>query len=502
MKVNFIEEISGFSRNIIILCDDKPEDIGKQSFIKKLEDEIKISIAKVIEIQEFEGKFKKMLRVATESNKIRNMLIFSTGALKDFDHKKILELGSNIVVVCQRLRLSSAKLYHSLSCDDHRLKEILFHISFGALLRSYRFDKYKTKKDDKDNKIVYLETIDIPCSKPFQTALEFEKYMHIADGVKLTKDLVSEPPNILNPETFAGICTDLKKYGVEVEVLDEADMRELGMGSLLGVAQGSANTPKLVVMKWLNAEDKTSEPMAFIGKGVTFDTGGLSLKPPSFMIGMKYDMGGAAVVTGLLRTLAARKAKVNVIGAIGLVENMPDGKAQRPDDVVKSMSGQTIEVLNTDAEGRLVLADVLWYIQDKYKPKFMIDLATLTGAIIVSLGREYAGLFSNNDKISEQLFKAGMETNEKVWRFPLAKEYDKLMDSDIADVKNISSDKGGAGSITAAQFLQRFVNNAPWAHLDIAGVTDANKGSNLHSTAATGFGVRLLNHFIEKNYEK
>ena len=501
MKVNFIEEISEFSRNVIILCDDKPEDIGKQAFIKKLEAEIKISIAKVIEVQEFEGKFKKMLRIATESNKIRNILIFSTGALKDFDHKQMLELGGNMVVVCQRLRLSSVKLFHSLNSDVEKLKEVLFNISFGALLRSYRFDKYKTKKDTEDNKAVYLDSIYIPCPRPFQTALEFEKYMHIADGIKLTKDLVSEPPNVLNPETFAEICIDLKKYGVEVEVLDEADMRELGMGSLLGVAQGSANTPKLVVMRWFNAEDKTSEPMAFIGKGVTFDTGGLSLKPPSFMVGMKYDMGGAAVVTGLLRTLAARKAKVNVIGAIGLVENMPSDKAQRPDDVVKSMSGQTIEVSNTDAEGRLVLADVLWYVQGKYKPKFMIDLATLTGAIIMSLGHEYAGLFSNNDKISEQLFKAGIDTDEKVWRFPLSKEYDKMIDSKIADMNNVGSERG-AGSITAAQFLQRFVNNIPWVHLDIAGVTDAKKGSGVHSTAATGFGVRLLNHFIEKNYEK
>lgn len=500
MKINFIEEISEFSRNIIIICDDKPEDIGKQPFIKKLESEIRMSIAKVIEVQEFEGKFKKMLRIATESNKISNILIFSTGALKEFDYKQMLELGGNIVVVCQRLRLSSAKLYHSLGDAGDKLRDILFNISFGMLLRSYRFDKYKTKKDESDKK-VYLASVDIPFEKPFQTALEFEKYVHIADGVKLTKDLVSEPPNVLNPETFAEICTDLKKYGVEVEVLDEADMHELGMGSLLGVAQGSANTPKLVVMRWFNAEDKTSEPMAFIGKGVTFDTGGLSLKPPSFMVGMKYDMGGAAVVTGLLRTLAARKAKVNVIGAIGLVENMPSDKAQRPDDVVKSMSGQTIEVSNTDAEGRLVLADVLWYIQDKYKPKFMIDLATLTGAIIISLGHEYAGLFSNNDKISEQLFKAGIDTDEKVWRFPLSKEYDKMIDSKIADMNNVGSERG-AGSITAAQFLQRFVNNVPWAHLDIAGVTDSKKGSGVHSTAATGFGVRLLNHFIEKNYEK
>ena len=500
MKVHFIKEDSNFSKNIIIICDDKPENIGKQSFIKKLESEINISIAKVIEIQEFKGKFKKMLRIATQSNKIHNILIFSTGALKDFDNKHAIDLGGTIEVVCQRLRVSSAQLFYSLDCEVEKLREVLFNISFGALLRGYRFDKYKTKQDE-DNQKVVLENLEIPCPDPVKANKDFEKYIHIADGVELTKNLVSEPPNVLNPEKFAEICTELKKYGVEVDVLDEKSMRKLGMGSLLGVAQGSANPPKIVVMKWLNAGDKKSPPMAFVGKGVTFDTGGLSLKPPSFMIGMKYDMGGAAVVTGLLKTLAARKAKVNVIGAIGLVENMPDGKAQRPDDVVRSMSGQTIEVSNTDAEGRLVLADVLWYIQDKYKPKFMIDLATLTGAIVISLGHEYAGLFSNNDKISDQLFTSGMETNEKVWRFPLSKEYDKMIDSKIADMNNIGSDRG-AGSITAAQFLQRFVNDVPWAHLDIAGVTDAKKGSGVHSTAATGFGVRLLNHFIESNYEK
>jgi leucyl aminopeptidase len=501
MKISFIEESVVLSDNIIIICDDKLENISKQSFIKKLEEETKVSIAKILEIQKFEGKFKKMLRIVTASNKIANILIFSVGSLKDLSENQIVEMGGNIVVVCERLRLSSAQLLYSLNCEVDKLREILFNISFGALLRSYRFDKYKTKKKSED-KEVRFEKLDIPCPKPQQANSEFERYITITEGVKLTKDLISEPPNVLNPETFSRICKELTKYGVEVEVLDKEKMTKLGMGALLGVAQGSVNEPKLVVMKWLNAADKKEAPMVFVGKGVTFDSGGLSLKPASYMVGMKCDMGGAAVVTGLIKVLAARQAKVNVIGAIGLVENMPDGNAQRPDDIVTSMSGQTIEVLNTDAEGRLVLSDVLWYVQDKYKPKFIVDLATLTGAIVVSLGSEYAGLFSNNDKISEQLFKSGIETNEKVWRLPLSKEYDKLIDSKIADMKNIGGEKGGAGSITAAQFLQRFVNDVPWAHLDIAGVTDANKGSELHSTAATGFGVRLLNDFIERNYEK
>lgn len=502
MKINFIEEISEFSENVIIICNDKPENIAKQDFIKKLESEIKISIKNVLSVQDFEGKFKKILRIATESKKIKNVLVFSIGELNDLTNHKLIEVGGDLITICEKFRMSSIKIYSSIGTkNSDELKDTMFNIGFGMLLRSYRFDKYFSDKKKKDAEKVYLESVNIPFIKPFETALEFEKYIHIADGVRLTKDLISEPANVLTPKKFSEICRELTKYGVEVEILDKDEMLELGMGALLGVAQGSANDPKVVVMKWLNASDKKSEPLAFVGKGVTFDTGGVSLKPAASMIGMKYDMGGAAVVTGLIRTLAARKAKVNVIGAIGLVENMPDGKAQRPDDIVRSMSGQTIEVLNTDAEGRLVLSDVLWYVQDKYKPKFMIDLATLTGAIVIAVGKEYAGLFSNDDKISEQLSKSGIETNEKVWRFPLAKEYDQLIDSKIADMKNIGGERGEAGSITAAQFLQRFVNDVPWAHIDIAGVTDSNKGSSLNSTAATGFGVRLLNHFVESNYE-
>ena len=287
-------------------------------------------------------------------------------------------------------------------------------------------------------------------------------------------------------------------------MLGEKEMKKLGMGALLGVAQGSAQEPQLLVMEWHGAgkdpKSKGGEPVAFVGKGVTFDTGGISLKPGAGMEEMKWDMGGAGTVIGLMKALAGRKAKANVVGLVGLVENMPDGKAQRPGDIVKSMSGQTIEILNTDAEGRLVLADVLWYCQDKYKPEFIVDLATLTGAIIVTLGHEHAGLFANDDDLSEKLAAAGRATGEKIWRLPLDDAYDKLINTDAADMKNIGGK--GAGSITAAQFLQRFVNKTPWAHIDIAGMAWSKESKPTVPKGATGFGVRLLDRLVADHYEK
>jgi leucyl aminopeptidase len=315
----------------------------------------------------------------------------------------------------------------------------------------------------------------------------------------VARDLVNEPSNILHPVEFAARAKALTKLGVNVDILTPKQMQKLGMGALLGVAQGSPHEARLVVMRW-DGGKKGENPVAFIGKGVTFDTGGISIKPAAGMEDMKGDMAGAACVVGLMHALAKRKAKVNVVGAIGLVENAIDGKAQRPGDIVKSMSGQTIAVLNTDAEGRLVLADVLWYIQDRFKPKFMVNLATLTGAILVALGKEHAGLFSNNDELSTRLSEAGLATGEKVWRLPLTPEYDKLIDHDVADMKNI----GGrlAGSITAAQFLQRFVNNTPWAHLDVAGTAMDSVKSPINQSWASGWGVRLLNHLVATHYEK
>ena len=319
-----------------------------------------------------------------------------------------------------------------------------------------------------------------------------------ADGVIFARDLVNEPANILYPEEFAKRATSLRKLGVAVEIFDVADMKKLGMGALLGVGQGSRRDSRMAVMRW-NGGKRGDKPVAFIGKGVCFDTGGISIKPAASMEDMKGDMAGAACVVGLMQSLAARKAKVNAIGAIGIVENMPDGNAQRPGDIVTSMSGQTIEIINTDAEGRLVLCDVLHYINDRFSPKFMIDLATLTGAIIVALGQEYAGMFSNDDKLSDRLTKAGLATGERVWRMPLGPEYDKMIDSKFADMKNTGGRYGG--SITAAQFLHRFVGKTPWAHLDIAGTAMGSPQTDTNRSWSSGWGVRLLDQLVADHYE-
>jgi leucyl aminopeptidase len=372
------------------------------------------------------------------------------------------------------------------------------HLAFGAMLCSYRFDVYRRVKGDEQPSLkeLAIETKSAAAARKLWDGMSV-----LADGIFLARDLVNEPANVLYPDEFARRVKALSKLGLKVEVLGVPEMKKLGMNALLGVGQGSAHDSRLVVMQWLGARNKKSQPLAFVGKGVCFDTGGVSLKPPQPMIGMKGDMAGAAAVVGLMRTLAARRARVNAVGVIGLVENMPGGKAQRPNDIVKSLSGQTIEVLNTDAEGRLVLSDALWYTQSHFKPKFMIDLATLTGAILIALGTENAGLFSNNDQLSSRLMAAGRAEGEPVWRLPLGEAYDRAIKSKIADMKNI----GGpyAGSITAAQFLQRFVNGIPWAHLDIAGVAWQDGEYKLLAPSwATGWGVRVLNRLVADYYEK
>ena len=367
----------------------------------------------------------------------------------------------------------------------------------GIKLRSYAFDSYKTKKKEDDEKPTAIEVV-IGVSDPEAAKRAATSRMAVADGVTLARTLVNEPPNVLFPAAFADRAKELESLGVKVEVLDVAAMTKLGMGALLGVGQGSVHDSRCVIMRW-DGGKAGDAPVAFIGKGVTFDTGGISIKPAAGMEDMKGDMAGAACVVGLMHALAARKAKVNAIGAIGVVENMPDGKAQRPGDIVKTLSGQTIEIINTDAEGRLVLADVLWHVQDQFKPKFMINLATLTGAILVALGTEYAGLFSNNDELSERLTAVGLATGEKVWRMPLGAAYDKLIDSKFADMKNT----GGrhAGSITAAQLLQRFVNDVPWAHLDIAGTGMSSPQTDVNQSWGSGWGVRLLDRLVAEHYE-
>jgi len=369
--------------------------------------------------------------------------------------------------------------------------------ALGVRLAAYRFDRYKTKEPPEKKPSVVLTQVVVD---DVDAALaDFAPLAALADAVAFSRDLVSEPANILYPAEFARRVKALEPLGLEVEILGEPEMQKLGMGALLGVGQGSVRESQLVVIQWKGGGE--SQPVAFVGKGVCFDTGGISLKPPEGMEDMKWDMGGAAAVAGLMHVLAGRKAKVNAVGLLGLVENMPDANAQRPGDIVTSMSGQTVEVINTDAEGRLVLADALWYCQDRFKPKFMIDLATLTGAIIVALGNDYAGLFSNDDELSQALLTAAAVEDEPLWRLPLPPKYEKGLDSLAADMKNVGGRPGG--SITAALFIQKFVNGLPWAHLDIAS-TAWKKPSSVPTIpeGATGFGVRLLNRLVADKYEK
>jgi leucyl aminopeptidase len=377
--------------------------------------------------------------------------------------------------------------------------EAAANLAHGAVLRSYRFDKYRTKEKPEQKPTLAELAVLTPGAAAARRA--YAPLESIAVGVFFTRDLVSEPPNIIFPDSLARETKQLEKLGVKVEILDEKQIKKLGMGALFGVGQGSAHPPRLVVMDYRgHPRGRDKAPVAFIGKGVTFDTGGISLKPAQGMEEMKWDMAGAGVVIGLMKALAGRKAKVNAVGVVGLVENMPDGNAQRPSDIVRTISGQTVEVLNTDAEGRLVLADALWYCQDRFKPQFMVNLATLTGAIVVALGHEYAGMFSNNDQLANRLAAAGKAVEEPLWRMPMGEAYDRQIDSDAADMKNIGNGRD-AGSITAAQFLQRFVNNVPWAHLDIAGTAWSKKDAPLVPKGATAFGVRLLDQLVESHYE-
>ncbi|MDC0518479.1 leucyl aminopeptidase [Candidatus Pelagibacter sp.] len=377
---------------------------------------------------------------------------------------------------------------------NSKIKNFVGYFLHGLKLKSYEFNLYKSKKN---KRLISFNVIGNNNKISTQTQLRFKA---LEEGTFFARDLVSEPGNILHPDEYAKRLNSLKKLGLKINIYDEKKLKKLGMNALLGVGQGSIRGSYLVTMEW-NGLKNNSKPLAFVGKGVCFDTGGISLKPAKFMEDMTYDMAGSAVVVGLMKNLALRKAKINAVGVVGLVENMPGGNAQRPGDIVKSYSGKTIEILNTDAEGRLVLADAITFTEKNFKPKFMVDLATLTGAIIVSLGSEYAGLFSNDNKLSKQLIDAGEKVDEKLWRMPLHKNYDKLIDSKNADMQNINY-VGGAGSTTAAQFLQRFIlNKTPWAHLDIAGMAFSKYGGALNSGGATGYGVRLLNKLIEDDYE-
>ncbi|MGD0864437.1 MAG: leucyl aminopeptidase [Rhizomicrobium sp.] len=458
-------------------------------------------LKRALGVTRFSGKPGQAVEVLAPSGiKASRLLLVGLGKASAFDSSAAERVAAGVI---GRLFTSGEKEV-TFAIDlpkGTKLKpaEFAAHLALGARLRSYTFNHYRTKQRDEHEPTLTKITVgasDVAGAKRSWTALEA-----VADGMFFARDLVNEPPNVLSPVEFARRAKGLTKLGVKVEVLGEAEMKKLGMGALLGVGQGSDRESQLVVMQWNGARAKKDAPVAFVGKGVCFDSGGLSLKTGAGMMGMKGDMGGAAAVTGTMKALAARKARVNAVGIIGLVENMPDGKAQRPDDVVKSMSGQTIEVLNTDAEGRLVLADAIWYAQSRFKPKFVIDLATLTGAIMVALGNDHAGLFSNDDRLSERITAAGRAEGEPVWRLPLGDGYDKLIKSKIADMKNI----GGpyAGSIAAAQFLQRFVDKTPWAHLDIAGVAwQDGEQKSLAPGWGTGWGVRVLNRLVADHYEK
>ncbi|KQZ72829.1 aminopeptidase [Sphingopyxis sp. Root214] len=428
---------------------------------------------------------------AIDGDQAKRLLLVGIGEGSEQD----LERGG--AALTAKLQTSGATAVHvDFASTGPSDADDVLAFAMGARLRNWRLDTYRTRLADTAKPSLKTVTIASPHGDLSGRWAENEA---IADGVALTQTLVAEPPNILYPETFVERCQHLTDLGVELEILDERQMKALGMGALLGVAQGSTRPPRLLAMRW-NGGNAGDAPVVFVGKGVTFDTGGISIKPAAGMDMMKWDMGGAGAVAGAIKAIAGRKAKANVVGVVGLVENMPDGNAMRPGDVVTTMSGQTVEVLNTDAEGRLVLCDAISWAQSAYNPKVIVDLATLTGAMVISLGHEYAGIFANDDKLAADLLAAGETSNNKLWRFPLSPAYDKLIDSPIADMKNIGPREGG--SITAAQFLKRFVGEGvAWAHLDIAGMAWADKDGPVWAKGATGYGVRLLDRYIAANHE-
>lgn len=455
-------------------------------------------LKKAAEVGGFEGKKGTSLDLITPAGlDLDRLVVVGLGKVEDLKEEDWVNLGGKLQALLAKAKAEAPTLLFEVpGLDAKDLAPAAAQVAQGVRLASYSFDNYKSlKPDDEKPKALKLS---IAIDDPKAAKKVWSSHEGITDGVLLARELVNLPPNALGPVEFADQARALEKLGVEVEILTEKEMKKLKMGSLLAVAQGSVRPPRLAIMKW-NGGKKGEAPLAFVGKGVVFDTGGISIKPGASMDEMKGDMGGAAAVTGLMHALAARKAKVNAIGVIGLVENMPDGNAYRPGDILTAMSGTTIEVLNTDAEGRLVLADALWYTQDRFKPAFMIDLATLTGAVLVALGHNMAGLFTEDDELADRLTKAGLSSGEPVWRLPVSKDYDKLIDTPNADVKNT----GGrlAGSITAAQFLMRFNNGVPHVHLDIAGTAFGAAKTDINGGWASGYGVRLLDRLVADFYE-
>jgi len=444
-------------------------------------------VTKLTSLYDFDGeKFKSCTVMLPQKTDFNRLILIGVGEMTKLDRDDWLKLGGvtaaalgegNKVATQTSIALSFATL-------DPSQQQITDFIT-GLALRRYKFDKYQTKKQDKK----HPSHITLQVAQPEVAKQAQQDAQAITLSVKLARDLVNEPANILGTVEFTDKIEKLTRYGLKIDILKEKELEKLGMGALLGVAQGSPRPPRLVVMKWEGGKAK-EPPVAFVGKGVVFDTGGISIKPAGGMEDMKGDMGGAAAVVGAMMALALSKLPVNAVGVVGLVENMPDGNAQRPGDIVTSMSGQTIEIINTDAEGRLVLADALWYTKETFNPKFMVNFATLTGAILVALGKHYAGLFSNDDTLCAQLSAAGEKTGERVWRLPLGEEYDKIVDSKVADMRNATG--RDAGSICAAQFLKRFVGDTPWAHLDIAGTAMDCLKNEYNQSWASGYGVRLV----------
>ena len=493
-KISFSEPKSTPGGAFVILVD---ENLRSGRLTRRALEPARDLVSRAARTEGFKGRKGKVLDlVAPAGLKADRLLVLGLGKVKELGPGDWAKLGGGVMGKIPAAKNVTVSFEFP---EGSAPAEAAADFAFGMRLRAYRFDRYKTKKKDGEDKNGSPPAnITIALADPAAARKKWSAREAVADGVQIARDLVNEPPNVLFPGEFARRAAALKKLGVAVDVLDAKRMKKLGMGALLGVGQGSAHEPRLVVMRW-DGGKRGDKPVAIVGKGVCFDTGGISIKPAGGMEDMKGDMAGAACVVGLMHALAARKARANVVGVIGLVENMPDGAAQRPGDIVKSMSGQTIEIINTDAEGRLVLADALWYTKERFKPKFMIDLATLTGAILISLGQEYGGLFTNDDKLAKHLIAAGLETGERVWRLPLGPEYDKLIDSKFADMKNT----GGrhAGSITAAQFLQRFVDKTPWAHLDIAGTGMGAPASDINTSWGPGWGVRLLDRLVRERHE-
>jgi leucyl aminopeptidase len=486
---------------LVVLAGD---DLALGSAARGIDERSKGAIKKAAAAANFTGKAKSAIEIlAPPGLDTQRIILLGTGkAPKELD--RLLLGGSAFAQISARKGEAAGIVVDPADAGEGGAETFAADMAYGALLRSYTFKKYRTKKPPEDGaegeaKDGLIRLV-IQCAKPDAAAKLFQARKALAEGIFLARDLVNEPANILGPVEFADRMRELTQAGLEVEVLDEDQLAELKMGALLAVGQGSVRPSRVVVLQWNGAKSKRAKTLCFVGKGVVFDTGGISIKPSAGMEDMKGDMGGAACVAGLMLALAKRKAAVNAVGLLGLTENMPSGTAQRPGDIVTSMSGQTIEVLNTDAEGRLVLADVLWYAQERFKPRFIVDLATLTGAILVALGKEYAGLFSNDDRLAGELFAAGEATGEKVWRMPLGKAYDKMIDSKTADMKNI----GGrfAGSITGAQFIQRFIKDTPWAHLDVAGTAFDSNRNEINPSWGSGWGVRLLDRLVADNFEK